>query len=45
MVVCVDAAHVDELIELFKRHNESAWLLGQIETAEPGAEQVRMVSA
>lgn len=45
MVVCVDAAHVDELIELFERHNECAWLLGQIETAEPGAEQVRMVSA
>jgi len=45
MVVCVDAAHVDELIELFQRHNESAWLLGQIETVEPGAEQVRMVSA
>jgi phosphoribosylformylglycinamidine cyclo-ligase len=45
MVIAVPAAETDSALALLSAAGEQAWVIGQIETAQDGEEQVELRSA
>jgi phosphoribosylformylglycinamidine cyclo-ligase len=42
MILCVDSANTDKALALLKEQGETAWVIGTIEQAESGEEQVQL---
>ncbi len=45
MVICVPANRTDEALSLLQASGENAWVIGHIDTAQAGEEQVELVDA
>ena len=45
MVICVPAEHSEAAINLLKETDEDAWVIGHIDSASEGEEQVELVDA
>ncbi|SFG41333.1 phosphoribosylformylglycinamidine cyclo-ligase [Neptunomonas qingdaonensis] len=45
MVICVPAEHADKALSLLQASGENAWVIGHIDTAQDGEEQVELIAA